>query len=1045
MTENQECKEPKDSTSNGESPMDLGALAGFLKDQQKIPSSTYRLQLSAEFGFREAESIVPYLHKMGIGACYCSPYFQARPGTKHGYDICNHQRLHEELGSGADFLAFCNALANSAMGHIVDFVPNHMGVDPVANDWWRDVLENGPSSAYSQYFDIQWDPVKPELRGKILLPFLADHYGVVLERGDLQLAYHEGRLIIRFGELHFPIDPKQYPRVLHVLLAQLTQQAGDDHSDLAQLKELIQGFYDLPGCSEIDQGQSRRKLQAALTARLRDLVQTSLPIKEHLDGCIQQFNGQPGDPQSFDALHELLEAQPYRLAYWKAAHDEINYRRFFHIHELGGLRMEDSAVFHETHDLLFELIQQGLVTGVRLDHLDGLFDPAGYLTRFQEEAFLARARALFGDSVLQASVRQRLLNWRQAYLGAHGDPFVRCPFYLLAEKILASGEVLPEQWPLHGTTGYDFLNELNRLFVDPSHQVDCEKIYIGATGEDLDYGSLVENCKRLITQQAMASELKMLSRELNRISELDRRTRDFTLDSLREAIREVVVSFSVYRTYIDGLPIQSRDREIVHRAVGQAMLGNPAMSPAAFEFVKKILLLEGDLTRDQLQRQLEFTMKFQQYTGPVEAKGVEDTAFYRYNVLLSLNEVGGSPTHFGSSVELFHRANGQRRRQCPGTMLSTATHDTKRGEDTRARINVLSEIPQQWEQHFNHWRELHAPHRVDLNGQAAPSQSDEYAFYQSLIGVWPIDVDCAEALAPDEEFMQRMREYFLKSTKEACRFTGWMHPNASYDAAIINFCDKVLSGWTSSDFFKDFVPFQRKVACWGMINSLAQLVLKIISPGVPDFYQGSELWDLSLVDPDNRRPVDYSKRMKILDSLEPFLNGHLTSETLDFVREMIRCWPNGQIKQWIMAVGLCQRRKDPDLFLEGDYVPLYVIQQRENVNNEDVINEDANKEDSNAAEHIVAAARIRNGRTLIGVVPRMVTRLTDGTDPFAWNGDTWQDCRLQLPSELDAENLRNLVTGETVAVERSADQISACLKEILRYCPVAFLAAGGGG
>ncbi len=996
-------------------------LQGELELRQRIPSSTYRIQFHGGFTFHDAAAIVPYLAQLGADACYCSPFLQAKPGTQHGYDICDHDDFHAELGSETDYLGFTSALDEVQMGQIIDFVPNHMGVDPVHNRWWRDVLENGPSSPFAHFFDIDWDPVKRELRGKVLLPLLEDQYGIVLERGDLQLEWHEGRLIVRRGELHFPVDPKQYLHVLQYRLDALAKQLGGEDSSLGTYRELVQAFHELPGCSETDRCEERQERKEELLSRLQTLIQACPEISSHIEHNLAVFNGEPGNRESFDLLHEFLEAQPYRLAHWKAAHDEINYRRFFHIHELGGLRMEDADVFTATHRLVLRLVREGRVTGIRLDHLDGLFDPLGYLERLQEAVLIEWVddqlrRDVTHDPEVDSAVAQWRVDQQQRTPGGIADR----PLYLIAEKILSPNESLPKAWPLHGTSGYEFLNDLNRLFVDSENRNPMREIYERFTAQQTSYEEEAYRCKKLITQVAMASELKMLARALNRISERDRRTRDYTLDSLRETIREVVACFPVYRTYLDGFGIRQADREIVHRAVGRAVWRNPAMSPTVFAFLRQVLLLEGDLAADEYDRRLEFVMKFQQYTGPVEAKGVEDTAFYRYHLLLSLNEVGGTPDRFGASPDEFHAANRRRRQEWPAAMLATATHDNKRGEDVRARINVLSEIPSDWQRHVFHWQRLHAVHRTDVAGIPAPAAADEYALYQTLVGAWPAELSVTDAASTQpipDEFVQRIRQFMLKAIKEASRHTGWTDPIDAYDEAVTSFVDRVLQGPTTAEFLQDFLPFLQQVAQWGMVNSLAQVVLKIISPGVPDFYQGGELWDLSLVDPDNRRPVDYEQRRQMLESLEPLLADR--SAEPGAVGELLTHWPDGRIKLFVTACGLRLRRQDPECFLNGDYVPLVV--------------------EGPLQPHVVAAARQVEDRSVIAVVPRLVTQLTTAQRPLPIGAATWNDARLTLAPECSANRFRNVLSGEILDSRTTDHGTSLRMADVLATLPVALL------
>lgn len=1015
--------------------LDMDLLAATVRRRQCVPSSTYRVQFHAGFGFRDAAGLVPYLQRLGVGACYYSPFLQARPGSQHGYDICDHAVLHRDLGDEADYQVLVDALAEADLGQIIDFVPNHMGVDPVANRWWRDVLENGPASRYADYFDIDWEPIKVELRGKVLLPVLADQYGVVLERGELQLAWRDDRLVVAHGTQHFPIDPKQYLRVLQPRLSQLEARFSRDTANRLLFGALLQAFQDIPDCGEVERREQRYQLVGAALELLQVLMKQGA-VAAHVQQNIEAFNGTPGEPASFDALHELLEAQPYRLAFWKTAHDEINYRRFFHIQELGGLRMEDPRVFADTHHKVLQLVRRGQVTGIRLDHIDGLYDPLAYLQRLQQAVLLQRAAETFGDAVLDAPTTvDAILRWRcQQPAGEHAAAIQR-PLYVVAEKILSAGESLPEHWPLHGTSGYDFLNDLNRLFVRPDHAAELNEIYQRFTATTQPFEEVVERSKLMITRSALASELKMLARELNRISEKDRRMRDFTLDSLREAIREAVVAFPVYRTYIDGAGgwsaqaesgggprVGDEDRQLIERAVRRAIRRNPDMSPAVFALLRQVLLLEGPLARDEFERHLRFTMKLQQYTGPVEAKGVEDTAFYRHNVLLSLNEVGGSPLRFGGRVEDFHQANRQRHKAWPETMLATATHDTKRGEDVRARINVLSEIPQRWQRHVQRWSKLHQRHRSQLDGEAAPAAADEYALYQTLLGAWPADADPAGEVP--QAFCQRISDFLVKAAKEASLHTGWMHPAEDYDKAVADFVQGVLRGETTAEFLSDFLPLQQELARAGMLNSLAQVVLKIVSPGVPDFYQGTELWDLSLVDPDNRRPVDFDRRRQLLDDLEPLLQGASSladSQRQRWLSELLERWPDGRIKLLVTAAGLRLRRRDPQLFLGGDYLPLPAAGE--------------------AAEHLIAVARLATGRAAIAIAPRWVTSLGKSAQPWPLGRTTWGETTLPWPADRPGAVLCNLLTGQRITPQQVDGQQRIVIAEALQRLPVALLAS----
>lgn len=1011
------------SSFAGQAGFDSRRLLELVRLRHRIPASTYRVQLSARFTFRDAAAIVPYLARLGVGACYCSPYLQARPGTEHGYDICDHSRLDEELGTEDDYASFTGALAEHEMGQVLDFVPNHMGLDPVANPWWRDVLENGPSSAYASFFDIDWSPIKPELRGKVLLPVLEDQYGVVLERGDLQLAWIEGRLVVRRGMQHFPVDPKEYPRVLRYRLDSLERALGPENPHVRTLRRLVEGFHELPGPDDTGRAQERRVRKESLLRGLSELMAISAEVTRHLEQNLAHFNGRPGRPESFDLLHELLEAQPYRLAYWQAAHDEINYRRFFQINDLGGLRMEDPEVFAASHVLVLRLIREGTLTGLRLDHLDGLFDPLAYLNRLQEAVLMEWAAECFSvNSSQDEALRQFVRGWRRDQRSTEPGGLADRPLYLVAEKILGFDESLPTTWPLHGTTGYDFLNHLNGLFVDRRHHGRMRRIHEEFSGRAHSFEEEVYECKKLITRISMASNLKTLARELDRITERNRRTRDFTVDILREAIRELVACFPVYRTHVDASGIRPADHRVIEQALRESRRRNPMMMPMIFEFLRRVLVGdEIDISAEERRRRLNFVMKFQQYTGPVEAKGVEDTAFYRHNVLVSLNEVGGEPRRFGCEPEEFHQANVRRLRDWPATLLATATHDTKRGEDVRARLNVLSEIPEDWDRHIRCWRSLHETHRTDLDGQSCPDPNVEYLLYQTLVGAWPADPSLTPSDSVPEPFLDRIRGFVLKAAREAKIHTSWRHPMEGYERALSEFVERVLQGPTTRRFLEDFLPFQQRIAHWGMINSLAQVLLKIVSPGVPDFYQGAELWDLNLVDPDNRRLVDYARRRRLLEDLEPFLLGSRKGggNPVAVLGELLENWPDGRIKLFVTACGLRLRGRLPELFLKGEYVPLRVT--------------------GAFSQHVVAAARCWKGRWAAAVVPRLVARLVPTERSLPLGSRTWGDTEVALPAEISGVLVRNLLTGESVELRLRDDGSALRMADVFRICPAAFL------
>ncbi len=952
----------------------------------RVSTSTYRLQLQPEFTFADARSVVAYLARLGITDVYCSPCFRAKPGSTHGYDVCDFGQFNPELGGEAGFDALTAELAAHGMGLVLDFVPNHMAVEPVLNPWWRDTLEHGQASPYSKFFDIDWRPVKRELRGKVLLPFLGDHYGRVLDGGELVLVFHGGELSVKYGDLTRPLDPKCYPVVLRRGLDAFQAEVGDADAHLQELLSILTALDNLPAATDADPARIAERLRESRFAkdRLARLTDTAPRIREYIDESLAALNGTTDRPESFDDLHNLLELQSYRLAYWKTAAHEINYRRFFDINQLAGLRVEEPAAFEAMHRLVLTLIGEGKVTGLRLDHVDGLFDPADYLKKLQAAA------------------------------GGSLD--------LVVEKILSGGETLPG-WPTDGTTGYDFLNDVSRLFVNPRNARSMRQVYERLTGRTDPFSEVVYDCKKLITWTSLAAELNVLAHALNRLSEGDRRARDFTLDSLRETLREVTACFPVYRTYVDPFGVSDLDRQVIDQALRRARQRSPAMEASAFDFVRAAILPDRDaLPEEAYQARMGFAMKFQQYTGPLQAKGIEDTAFYRYNVLVSLNEVGGDPQRFGGTVAQFHQSNLHRRERSPRGMLATATHDTKRGEDARTRIHVLSEVPVTWGKRVRRWSAINAEARTTVDGASAPDNNDEYLFYQALLGSWPAGL--TEPAAPPD-LIPRLREYMAKATREAKVHTSWITPNEGYDQAVARFVEESLTGPRAREFLTRFVPFQRRIAHAGMVNSLAQLVLKIASPGVPDFYQGTELWELSLVDPDNRRPVDYARRVEMLAELEPWLDDaspRTPAEQTAAVANWLADWPDGRIKLFVTACGLRLRRRCPDLFLKGEYIPI--------------------TSEGESVDHVVAFARRFGDEWVIAVVPRLSVSLAAHKSALPVGASVWGDARLRLPSEVAASSLQNHFTRESVTLTAEADGSTVGVAEVLGVCPVALLQTG---
>ena len=928
----------------------------------RLPRATYRLQFNGDFTFSEASALVPYLAELGVGDLYASPYLKARPGSTHGYDVVDPTSLNPELGSERGYWQMVEALRDHDMGQLLDIVPNHMGVGS-DNALWYDVLESGRASPYASFFDIDWFPTgKQELHGKVLLPILGDHYRVALERGEVNLAFdaEAGAFFVDYYEHRFPIDPRTYP----LLLGSTSLPDASEHR--REVGRLVTAFGNLPGRDVTDEESvaTRARDVASLKSDLGDLCARYSEVARAVEERVRWLN-----EEGVEALHSLLEAQAYRLAHWRVASDEINYRRFFAVNDLAGVRVEDESIFAATHGFILRLIEQGAVDGLRIDHPDGLRDPTAYLDRLHD-----------------------------AVLGVAGEPV-----YTLVEKILAHEENLPDDWPVSGTTGYDFTNLVNGLFVDPAGEAGIDESYRSFLGGSIDFPKLLLGCKHKVMREALASELNALSYHLLAIAGHGR-SHDFSFESLRRALSEVVAHFPVYRTYIGPGRISGADREHLDVAVRRAKEGSDG-DPSVFDFISDVVLRAPRDTGA-----LAFTNRFQQYTGPVMAKGMEDQALYVYNRLVSLNEVGGEPEHFGVSVHEFHRQNAERLARWPHSMLSTSTHDTKRSEDVRARINVLSEIPGEWHQGIEHWRELNAPLRGEIDGEPAPSPNDEYLLYQTILGAWPLG-EMDEATL--EEFCDRVKAYMEKAIREAQVSTSWTDPNEGYEEAVASFVDGTLS--LDGPFLGAFLPFQQGVARTGAMNGLSQTLLKMTSPGVPDVYQGNEIWDFSLVDPDNRRPVNFEQRKRLLAALRALDPSDVSTLLEDGV------WQDGRPKLYSTRKALETRRKSPELFAGGEYIALEVSGGRK--------------------ENLVAFARKHREEVAITVAPRLYAKLTPAEGSLLPAQEAWQDTSILLPHELAGVAYRNVLTGETMATHEHDGRPSLDAGRLLRNFPFALLAS----
>jgi len=922
-----------------------------------IPRATYRLQFNKNFTFAQASAIIPYLSELGVSHIYASPYLKARAGSTHGYDIIDHNALNPELGDMQTYETFTQSLDQNHMGQILDIVPNHMGVHGADNRWWLDVLENGRSSAYADFFDIDWSPLHPRLQGKILLPILGDHYGKVLERGELQLRFdvQSAQFSLYYYEHRFPVDPRSYGIILERNLLTLRAHAGLSREEMMEFESLIAAFHRLPPCTEIMPGliEERNRDMTVNKKYLANLCAHSDLIRQHIERQTQLLNETHADSMGSNELHALLENQSWRLAFWRVAGDEINYRRFFDINDLAAVRMEHIEVFETTHRLILQLIESGKIHGLRIDHPDGLYDPEGYFIRLKD------------------AIAERISSPE--------------PFYILAEKILADHESLPEEWPISGTTGYEFGRLLNGLFIDGSGEETLDSAYLHFIRQPLGFAELLYQHKKLIIRTVLSSELHVLANQLDRLTEADPFCRDFTLAALRNTLREIIACFPVYRTYISHSSVSKDDRRHIEWAVALAKKRQARIETSVYDFVQSVLTMDWAEDNRVINKAelLDFIMRFQQYTSPVMAKGLEDTTGYIYNRLVSANEVGGNPSKASITVSAFHHQNHDRLRRWPDNMLASTTHDSKRSEDVRARINIISEMPQLWTQKIEQWHRFNRSRKSRIETGEAPNRNHEYLFYQTLLGSWPFTpVDDPGW----NDYCHRIEGYMLKAAREGKTETSWITPDLEYEQALKHFVNAVLDRSTQNPFLSDFDEFQRPIAYLGMFNSLAQITLKYTSPGVPDIYQGNETWDFSLVDPDNRRPVNYTQVIKMLRDItlqpEPnpqryaWLMGHMESGCIKFEQT----W---HLLQW--------RRNHSDLFRHGSYIAI--------------------EAQGKYSEHVCAYLRKHGDHILLIAVPRLIYQLTEaGSMPPM--GEIWEDTRIQIPVTLSSAGFSHLLTGE---------------------------------
>ncbi len=949
----------------------------------RIPLATYRLQFNAQFRLKHARALVDYLAQLGVSDIYSSPLLQARRGSLHGYDVTDPSHINSEVGSEQDLEALSAKLQEHQMGLLLDIVPNHMAAVS-ENPWWTDVLEDGPGSAYASFFDIDWHPPRMMLQNKVLLPILPHPYAQVLENRELKLVFDQAGFFIQCFDAKLPVAPKTYLRVLQHRLGELQHKLASDHPALRELGGIFAAATNLPErvALSTEMAGERRMQREALKERLWKLYQDSSEVRTFVDENVRIFNGRKRDPASFMLLDRLLAEQAYVLSYWLSASDEINYRRFFAINNLVGVRVEDPLVFEATHAVILRLIERGLVTGLRIDHVDGLRDPHGYLRRLQERV---------GGSA-----------------GDDSHP----PFYVLVEKILAYGEKLPHEWPIYGATGYAFLNAINGLFVASDGGKKLHQIYESFIGDTIRYEDLVYEKKKQVMTSLLAVEMRSLSHYLAILAEQDRYARDLSRGDLANALTETTACFPVYRSYIRGFSVSAEERRYIERALECARRRNPGLASQCFDFIADVLLLRerGHVQPEQREARLAFIMRWQQFTGPIMAKGLEDSALYVYYPLSSLNEVGGAPDSSGVPAAEFHLFC--RNRQKHGhTLNATATHDTKRAEDVRARISVLSEVPEEWDTALQSWKRRNMAKKIPVNGQNVPDPNEEYLVYQTMLGAWPLDKRDISA------FRKRLQDYMVKAVREANVHTDWSRPNVGYEQALIHFIKSITQPSEDNKFLPDFLRLQRQVAYAGAINSLAQLLIKITVPGVPDFYQGSELWDFRLVDPDNRGPVDFEKRVRLLAELQ---RQEEQLGRLDLIRDLLDHWQDGRIKLFVTSRVLNFRRDHPNLFLKGDYQPLHATGPKK--------------------EKVFAFLRRTEDAWVVTAVPRFVTKLAPPGQPPTGEG-VWSAGTVILPKGAPTDWV-NVLTNESLKVRTSKQGRRLPLAEVFGKFPVALLTSG---
>jgi (1->4)-alpha-D-glucan 1-alpha-D-glucosylmutase len=948
----------------------------------RVPLATYRLQFNSNFRFRDAIPILDYLRDLGISHIYASPILASRHGSGHGYDVTDPTSINVDAGGPEDFAALRSALDERGLGLLIDIVPNHMAASR-ENRWWMDVLEFGPDSAFSSYFDIDWKSPSRTLQGKLLLPFLGRSFGDVLNDGELKIALQDGRFVLHYGEQTFPIAPNSYAEILAYCQSDVQGALGPGSPAALEwqgILALAQSLAFSEGASAQAAGERRTKFES-MRERLKQVLAGSPAIGGCLEGVLLSINGQSGRPASFSQLEKILAGQHFRLAFWQTPSEAINYRRFFSITDLVGVRVEDPAVFDATHELALRLAQSTCCAGFRIDHIDGLRDPLAYLTR----------------------VRERLSTPGSSSAGT-SEP------YLLVEKILARDEQLAPDWPVEGTTGYDFMNFANRLFVDEQQVQKLDEIYADCTGLRIDFEDVVYEKKKLVMRTLFGVEMRALGRELAELARDDRYARELHPAELTEALIEAAACLSVYRTYIQTLEVPETAKLVLSQAIEVARTRRSTLPPRYFDFLADVLLLAAPehVRPEQRESRLAFVTRWQQFTGSIMAKGFEDTALYVYFPLSSLNEVGGDPRVEGTDPLAFHRFVAARQGRWPHSLNATTTHDTKRSEDTRARISVLSELPERWAECLHAWSRMNEQFASKADGIGVPDRNEEYLFYQTLMGAWPLEEDGWR------DFLPRLQEYFIKASREANVRTRWVAPNQAHESALRHFVAGVVDRERNREFCADFEQTHQCVALYGMLNGLGQTLLKAASPGVPDCYQGSELWDLRLVDPDNRGLIDYDSRRTALAGLRAA--GASRGER--DVEALLASWPDGRVKMHVLATALNARQANPALFNDGRYEVLAA--------------------EGEHAHRVVAFARVHAGDWAISVIPRCLASVEAPLMRRDCRRKFWKATQLALP-ENAPKRWTNLLAGNAVPPIGITSRGAFELAEVFERFPLALL------